>query len=141
MVPAVIRMMQTLQDMTESMRALQQAHVAGEIDFQADSSAFTGAYKQIIDGANASVQLHVTNVLKILTILQGYAQGDLTQQLERLPGKQIIANEILDLLRGNLQGVDQEIQRLIAAVCEGRLCERGRKTPLPAVGVPCRGRQ
>ena len=49
---------------------------------------------------NEAVGIHVGNILKILDILGSYAEGDFSRVLEKLPGKQIIANEKLDLLTG-----------------------------------------
>lgn len=63
-------------------------------------------------GYNTAVSLHVNNVLKILDILGHYAEGDFSQVLEKLPGKQVIANERMDLLRGNLKNLIVEAVRL-----------------------------
>lgn len=98
---------------------------AGEIDYTIPVDQFAGAYRQVVSGVNDTVQLHVNNILKVLDILAAYAGGDFSQVLERLPGKQIIANEKMDLLRGNLLKVIDEINHLTEAIDEGKLKTRG----------------
>jgi methyl-accepting chemotaxis protein len=98
---------------------------AGEIDYTIPVDQFAGAYKQVVSGVNDAVQLHVSNILKVLDILAAYADGDFSQVLEKLPGKQVVANEKMDLLRGNLLKVTDEIKHLTGAINDGRLKTRG----------------
>jgi methyl-accepting chemotaxis protein len=94
------------------MTRMAEAQKAGDIDAYASEDKFTGAYKQIAAGVNESVRLIVNNVLKILNILAAYAEGDFSPVLEKLPGKQVIANEKMDLLRNSLLGVINEMTRM-----------------------------
>lgn len=73
---------------------------------------------------NATVQMHVKNVLKILAVVGHYADGNFTPVLERLPGKQVFANEKLDTLRLNLQNLVNDIGLLAKAAVEGNLDAR-----------------
>ncbi len=98
---------------------------AGEIDYAIPVDQFAGAYRQVVSGVNDAVQLHVSNILTVLNILAAYADGDFSQVLQKLPGKQIIANEKMDLLRGNLLKVIGEIDHLTQAIDEGKLTTRG----------------
>ena len=93
-------MVTALKGVIESMDKLHREHKAGDIEYYIPSDQFSGAYKQMAAGANGVVKLHVDNILKILGILASYADGDFSPVLEKLPGKQIIANEKMDLLRG-----------------------------------------
>ena len=108
------------------MTRMAEAQKAGDIDAYVSEDKFTGAYKQIAAGANEGVRLHVNNILKILNILAAYAEGDFSPVLEKLPGKQVLANEKMDLLRNNLQGVSKEVKELTDAILKGNLTTRGK---------------
>jgi methyl-accepting chemotaxis protein len=74
----------------------------GEIDYFIDVKKYNGAYREVANSINEAANLHIQNILKILNILGKYAEGDFSQQLEKLPGKQIVANQAMDKLRENL---------------------------------------
>ena len=105
-----------------------EAQKAGDIDAFVPEDKFAGAYKQIAAGANESVRFIVNNVLKILNILGAYADGDLNPVLEKLPGKQVVANEMLDKLRNNLRTLITEVNLLSMASAEGKLATRADAT-------------
>jgi methyl-accepting chemotaxis protein len=102
----------TLKDLIENMDKLHQEQKAGDIEYYIPAERFSGAYKQVASSANQSVKLHVDNILKILGILASYAEGDFSPVLEKLPGKQVIGNEKMDLLRGNLLEVIDSMDTL-----------------------------
>ena len=68
--------------------------------------------------------MHVSSVLKILTILSSYSEGDFNQVLEKMPGKQALANEKMDQLRGNILDLVEDCNLLTKAAVEGRLDDR-----------------
>ncbi len=101
-----------------------EAQAAGDIDAYITAEEFSGAYKRMAEAVNGGVRLHVENILKLLDILGAYADGDFTRQLEKLPGKQIIANQRMDTLRGNLRNVINDLDILSKAALEGKLSTR-----------------
>ncbi len=106
------------------MTRMAEAQKAGDIDAFVSEDKFPGAYKQIAAGVNESVRFIVNYVLKILNILGAYADGDLNPVLEKLPGKQVVANEMLDKLRNNLRTLIAEVNLLSMASAEGKLATR-----------------
>ncbi len=90
---------------------------AGDIEYLIPADKFAGAYKQMAEGVNASVMLHVDNILKILGILTSYSEGDFSPVLEKLPGKQVIANEKMDALRDSMN----EVTRIAQEIASGNL--------------------
>jgi methyl-accepting chemotaxis protein len=102
----------TLKDLIDNMDKLHQEQKAGDIEYCIPAERFPGAYGQVASSVNQSVKLHVDNILKILGIIASYAEGDFSPILEKLPGKQIIANEKMDLLRGNLLKVIDSMDTL-----------------------------
>ena len=99
---------------------------AGDIEAYVPEERFNGAYKQIAAGANEGVRLHVNNILKFLSIVAAYAEGDFSPVMVKLPGKQVVANEKMDLLRNNLLRVSKEVQELCGAISNGNLTARGK---------------
>ena len=108
----------------DGMREMYEAQKAGDIDAKVDDTKFQGAYRQMAQGVNEAVHLHVKNILKILDILGSYAAGDFSPVLERLPGKQVVANERLDLLRNSLLAIVTDAENLVQAAVEGQLQTR-----------------
>ncbi|HOP50167.1 MAG TPA: HAMP domain-containing protein, partial [Ignavibacteriales bacterium] len=74
----------------------------GDIDYFIDVKKYNGAYREVANSINEAANMHIQNILKILNILNKYADGDFSQQLEKLPGKQIVVNQAMDKLRENL---------------------------------------
>jgi methyl-accepting chemotaxis protein len=114
----------TLEGVVSRMSAMSAAQAAGEMDAFIPEDQFDGVYRKMVSGVNAGVRMHVGNILKILEILAAYAQGDFQPVLQAMPGKQAIANQRLDLLRTNLQGITAETRGLLQAAVEGRMSAR-----------------
>ncbi|NBD35419.1 MAG: HAMP domain-containing protein [Chloroflexi bacterium] len=114
-------LIESLNGFVDEMQRLYEEQAAGDIDATIDEAQFVGVYQEMAAGVNEAVQLHVRNILKILDILAAYAEGDFSPRLERLPGKQVLANERLDLLRENLRGLVDEVTLLIEAAAQGQL--------------------
>ncbi len=100
------------------------AHRMGDYEYRIDASGLDGIYRRMADATNRSVDGHVVNILRILKIVSEYAEGNFTSVLERFAGKEIVANEIMDRLRGNMRSLTQEITKVSVAAAEGRLSVR-----------------
>jgi len=122
--PALKKMVESLRSVLAGMDKLYQEQKAGDIEYLIPADQFSGAYKDVVKGVNAAVELHVNNILKILGIVASYAEGDFSVVLERLPGKQALANEKIDLLRNNLLALNKELNSLAQAVLDGNLKTR-----------------
>jgi len=118
-------MVSSLKDVLGEMDKMNREQKAGEIDYSIQTDRFEGAYRKVAANMNEAVQIHVDNILKVLGIISSYAEGDFSPVLEKLPGKQVIANEKTDLLRGNLLNIMNETKSLIGATLDGRLDTRG----------------
>ncbi|HEY3282403.1 MAG TPA: methyl-accepting chemotaxis protein [Armatimonadota bacterium] len=109
---------------TADIQAAGVAQMAGDIEAYIPTAGYQGAYRDMAESANAAVRLHVDTTIEILGLLREYAEGNLSRELRRLPGKQVVANEGLDLLRNNLQGLVAEINTLSRAAVTGKLSTR-----------------
>jgi methyl-accepting chemotaxis protein len=117
---------ETISSLVAEMKKMHVTQMAGDIDACVPEEKFAGAWRQLASGVNESVRLHVNNILKFLNIVAAYAEGDFTPVLEKMPGKQAIANEKMVLLRNNLLRVSKEVQELTDAIVNGKLAARGR---------------
>lgn len=115
----------SLNGLIDEMNKMDVEQKAGDIEAFIPAEKFQGAYRRMAEGVNDSVQQHVSNILRILDVLSSYGDGDLSKTLERLPGKQAIANEKMDLVKNNLQKLVDETVLLTTNAQEGKLSARG----------------
>lgn len=119
------QLINNLNQFINDMNEMSRLQAEGDIDAVIKTYDYLGFYKQLGDGFNKSVGLQVENLFKILNVLKSYSEGDLTATLEKLPGKQAIANEVMDLIKNNLNNIINELNILINASLEGDLTQRG----------------
>jgi methyl-accepting chemotaxis protein len=113
-----------LSSFIKEMSLLQDSHRIGEIDARMPEEQFQGVFRGMAEGVNHGMGMHISNQMKLLDVVTTYAKGDFSKTLQKLPGKQAVANDAVDLLRGNLQGVVRELATLTSAAVEGRLSVR-----------------
>jgi methyl-accepting chemotaxis protein len=115
----------TLNAFVEAITYMADSHRDGAIDEYIPEDKFQGAWRHLASSCNGAAKIHVNNLLKVLTIISSYAEGDFGAVLEKLPGKQVLANEKMDLLRSNLLRVSKELSGLSEAALNGDLASRG----------------
>ena len=115
----------TLGDLLGGTRQMYEGQKAGDIAAFLDTARYAGAYRDLANGVNAGVKLHIDNILEILNILTSYAEGDFAPVLKKLPGKQAVANEKMELLRSSLLAVTEDVSGLSKAAAAGDLDRRG----------------
>ncbi len=115
----------TLSNFINEMETMRNKHQAGDIDHKIDPGIFKGAYSRMAEGFNQSVGVHIDVILKILDVLEKYAQGEFNVQLEQLPGKLAIANKSTNQLHDNLISITSDINSLISSVRNGNLRTKG----------------
>jgi methyl-accepting chemotaxis protein len=121
----LLAMVSTLKSLIDNLGKLYEEQKAGDNEYFIRTDEFSGAFRQVAVGVNDAVRIHLGIALKILSVLSAYAEGDFSKVLEKLPGKQAIANEKMDLVRENLLKVINEIKMLADATREGKLRTRG----------------
>jgi len=115
----------TLRDVLAAQAAMAQAHDAGTISHRMQASAFPGAYGRMVADTNALVDAHIQVKMRAITIMGRYAVGDLSQDMERLPGEKAVITEALDAVKRNLGAINGEIRRLAGAAAAGDFSQRG----------------
>jgi methyl-accepting chemotaxis protein len=103
---------------------MSQAQQAGDIEAFIAIEQLQGAYRQMAKNFNEAVRLPINNTIKVLNVIGSYSAGDFSVVLERMPGKQIVANQRMDLLRGNVTAMIAQTASLAEAAVAGRLATR-----------------
>jgi len=121
---ALNRCIGALGTLLADMDAMAKAQAAGDIEAHVVPDRFEGAWGRLASGVNANVKLHVDAMQEIFAVLRAYAAGDFSKTLRRFPGKQAVANEVVEGVRDNLRNVAGEVTGLTRAVVDGRLSVR-----------------
>ncbi len=108
----------------DDMLGMYQSQKIGDLDVMMQSDKLLGVYNKMAEGVNDVAKIHIDNFLKILDIMESYSAGDLTPILDKLPGKQAIANERLDLLRNTLNNIISELNEVSINIEDGKLSYR-----------------
>jgi methyl-accepting chemotaxis protein len=110
-------MVATLRGINDEISKLHREQKAGDVEYFIPVERFAGAYQQLASGVNDTVRLFIGIIHNILGILSSYAEGDFAPVLEKLPGKQAVANEKMDALRGSMN----EVSRIAEEIASGNL--------------------
>ncbi|MCF7752257.1 HAMP domain-containing protein [Bacillus subtilis subsp. subtilis] len=115
----------TLRDVLAAQATMAERHDAGQISYRMDDSAFPGGYGQMVRDTNTLVNAHIQVKLRAIQIMGRYAIGDLSQDMERLPGEKAVITESLDQVKTNLGAINAEIRQLASAAAAGDFSQRG----------------
>lgn len=97
---------------------------AGDLDARCDASRLQGAYAELADGMNKALDAVILPMQEGISLLQKYAQGDLSDALRDLPGKQMVLTESVNGLRASVNELVADGMELSNAAAEGRLDAR-----------------
>ncbi|SOU07311.1 methyl-accepting chemotaxis protein [Xanthomonas arboricola pv. fragariae] len=125
----LLRSMQDMQRQLQAVLAAQsemaQRHEAGEISYRMDQSAFPGDYGTMVRDTNSLVASHIAVKMKLAQIMSRYAVGDLSQDMDRLPGEKAVLSQTMDTVKHNLSAMNSEIRLLAQAAANGDFSVRG----------------
>ncbi|WP_369975281.1 methyl-accepting chemotaxis protein [Xanthomonas bundabergensis] len=119
------QMQQQLQQVLAAQVEMAQRHDAGQISYRMDEAAFPGDYGRMVRDSNALVAAHIAVKMRVAQMMGRYAIGDLSEDLEPLPGEKAVLNEIMDTVKRNLGAMNREIGQLAAAAAAGDFSVRG----------------
>jgi methyl-accepting chemotaxis protein len=111
--------------LVDAIVSLSDAHGKGDIDARLEAGRFAPGDRPAAEAVNTLIDQHAGLLEEVFTLLGSYAHGDFRQSLRRLPGKQALASECLDLLRANVSAVIAEVGQATQAAIDGRLTARG----------------
>ncbi|MDR7069768.1 methyl-accepting chemotaxis protein-1 (serine sensor receptor) [Pseudoxanthomonas japonensis] len=122
---AMVAMTSTLKGVIAAQSDMAARHDEGQISFRMDDGAFPGEYGRMVRDTNALVASHIAVKLRLVEIMQRYAIGDLSVDMDRLPGEKAALTDAMDATKANLSAINGEITRLASAAASGDFSLRG----------------
>ncbi|WP_393999889.1 methyl-accepting chemotaxis protein [Luteimonas sp. WGS1318] len=122
---AMQRMQAQLRAVIAAQRDMAREHDAGAISYRMDAAAFPGDYGVMVAETNALIAAHIAVKMRLIDVVQQYAIGDLSQDMDRLPGEKAVISRTMDTVKANLGAINGEIRRLVEAAARGDFSVRG----------------
>ncbi|MBO9828197.1 MCP four helix bundle domain-containing protein [Xanthomonas sp. A2111] len=122
---AMDRMQQQLQAVLAAQAEMAKRHDAGQISYRMDETTFPGDYGRMVRDSNALAAAHIAVTERLAQIMGRYAIGDLSEDMDRLPGEKARLTETMDTVKHNLTAMNSEIKHLAGAAAAGDFSVRG----------------
>nr|WP_298125709.1 methyl-accepting chemotaxis protein [uncultured Pseudoxanthomonas sp.] len=122
---AMADMTATLQGVIAEQGEMALRHDEGRISFRMDDSRFPGEYGRMVRDTNALVASHIAVMQRLVEIMQCYAVGDLSIDMEALPGEKAALTDAMRTTKANLSAINAEIRQLAQAAASGDFSRRG----------------
>ncbi|MBD9368266.1 methyl-accepting chemotaxis protein [Xanthomonas sp. XNM01] len=118
-------MQQQLQAVIAAQTEMTVRHDQGQISFRIDDASFPGEYGRMVRDTNALVAQHIGVKMRAVETMRRYAVGDLSVDMDRLPGEKAAITDAMDMCKQALSSINGEIRRLSAAAAAGDFSVRG----------------
>ncbi|SOD57937.1 HAMP domain-containing protein, partial [Pseudoxanthomonas wuyuanensis] len=122
---AMQRMQSQVQAVIAAQGEMAARHDEGQMGFRMDDGAFPGDYGRMVRDTNALVGSHVEVQNRLIEVMKHYAIGDLSVDMDRLPGEKAAITEAMDATKASLSAINAEIKRLSLAAASGDFSQRG----------------
>jgi len=126
---SVLAAMKNMVDMFKGFVAAQgenaKQHEAGMLDHQIPAAQFPGVYGEMAKSINVLVQSHIAVKMKVVEVVKRYALGDLSVDMDRLPGQKARITEAMDGVKASMKAVNAQIKALVDAAVAGNFKARG----------------
>ena len=113
------------ENLAEQAKAIKDRHDQGEISFRMDNRGLPGAYGQLVGDLNSMVAQHIGVKMRAVDVMRSYAAGDLSVDMDRLPGEKAVITDAMDRCKQSLLAINGEINRLARAAAAGDFSLRG----------------
>ena len=118
-------MQQALQRFAAAQQEIRAAHDAGQISHVMPADAFPGAYSTMAADVNALVGSHIAVKMHVVDVVSHYARGDLSRDLDRLPGEKAKITDAVDAIKLSMLETNAEVRRLVEGAVAGDFSLRG----------------
>jgi len=122
---ALRQMQDKLREIIAAQNEMSAQHAEGTISHRIDASAFQGEFRTMVEGTNELVDAHIAVKMRVVALIARYADGDLSEKMEPLPGEKARITEAVNGVRSRLQDINGEIKRLVDAAAAGDFSVRG----------------
>ena len=118
-------MVATLKSFVFAQDEMAAKHGEGTISHKIAVDRFGGVFAQAADNTNKLVQSHIDVKLKLAHVAERYAVGDLSIDMDRLPGEKAVLTRTMDKAKATTLAVNAEIKKLVDAAAAGDFTVRG----------------
>ncbi|EFF45610.1 chemotaxis protein [Xanthomonas citri pv. aurantifolii str. ICPB 11122] len=122
---AMSKMQQQLRNLLSAQTDMARRHDEGQISFRIDADAFPGDYGRMATDTNNLVASHIAVKLKLAQIMGRYAIGDLSEDMDKLPGEKAVLTDTMAQVKFNLSAMNTEIKHLATSAANGDFSARG----------------
>lgn len=104
---------------------IKKQHDEGKISYRIPAEKFSGAYAEMAKTTNDLVAAHIAVKMRVVKVITQYAQGDLSIDMDRLPGEKAKITEAMDHVKTSMRKINDEICYLVEGAVEGDFSRRG----------------
>ncbi|WP_349791250.1 methyl-accepting chemotaxis protein [Xanthomonas sp. WHRI 7064] len=122
---AMSKMQLQLRNLLAAQTDMAKRHDDGQISFRIDAAAFPGEYGRMAHDTNMLVGSHIAVKMRLAQIMGRYAIGDLSEDMEKLPGEKAVLSETMAQVKVNLGAMNTEIKHLAVSAANGDFSARG----------------
>ncbi|MCS3811032.1 methyl-accepting chemotaxis protein [Xanthomonas sp. 4461] len=122
---AMHKMQLQLRNLLAAQTDMARRHDDGQISFRIDASAFPGDYGRMANDTNNLVGSHIAVKMRLAQIMGRYALGDLSDDMDKLPGEKAVFTDAMAQVKTNLGAMNGEIKQLAQAAANGDFSARG----------------
>lgn len=119
------RLQMRLRAVNDSQIEMSRQHDAGMMSYRIDDKSLPGDFGSMARATNAIVDGHIATLERALGIMGKYARGDLSEDMEELPGQKMAITRTMAQTKENLVGINREIRLLVDAASSGNFGFRG----------------
>jgi methyl-accepting chemotaxis protein len=124
----LLRSMKAIQDpinmFVTDLDAMAKKHADGWVKEQLDVSKFSGIYSNMAHEVNELIQSRIAINRRLIGIVNQYAKGDFSVDMDVLPGETIAITKIMDNAKKTFLDVNNEIKMLAEAGAKGDFSKR-----------------
>ncbi|MCE4373809.1 methyl-accepting chemotaxis protein [Xanthomonas hortorum] len=122
---AMDKMQLQLRNLIAAQTDMAKHHDNGQISFRIDASAFPGDYGRMANDTNLLVASHVAVQNDLARIMGRYAIGELSEDMQPLPGEKAAFSDTMSQVKLNLSAMNHEIKHLAQSAANGDFTARG----------------
>jgi methyl-accepting chemotaxis protein len=114
----------TMKGVIDSAAYVKNEHDKGNIDVDIAADRFKGDFGVMASNVNDLVKSHIALQNRVVGVVQHYAKGDFSVEMDRLPGKKGEITAAVDGVKASLESIQSEIAVLASSAQAGQLSAR-----------------
>jgi len=101
-----------LKGLISDMNEMSKQHDLGDIDIVIPSDKYQGEFKSMAKGVNDMVNSHIAVKKLAMGVVKEFGNGNFDAPLDKLPGKKVFINEIIEHVRGQFKGLIADMNHM-----------------------------